>query len=143
MSEGEILSPRGKVLAVLGSRLREIKLTFPFYFCNKTPRTSFVFLSSCDFLHTQKQKTDSIDFKNPEKVLFLPRSSNRIHIFNDGYLLDDRIELWRESASLTLLFRRNQIQSGLLRRLRKSTVLIRWFCNKKIYRIIVFIHVRK
>ena len=41
--------------------------------CNKTPRTSIVFLSSCNFLHTQKQKTDSIDFKNPEKVLFLPR----------------------------------------------------------------------
>ena len=78
--------------------------------CNKTPRASIVFLSSCNFLHTQKQKTDSIDFKNPEKVLFLPRSSNRIHIFNDGYLLEDRVELWRESASLTLLFRRNQIQ---------------------------------
>ena len=44
--------------------------------CNKTPRTSIVFLSSCDFLHTQKQKTDSIDFKNPEKVLFLPSESS-------------------------------------------------------------------
>lgn len=44
--------------------------------CNKTPRTSFVFLSSCDFLHTQKQKTDSIDFKKPEKVLFLPSESS-------------------------------------------------------------------